>query len=1046
MGYGGNTSPGILYDGTGTGTFNPAYDYLTPGSAFEGFAITGSAAAAFSLVNNNDGGASITGGVLTSYNGVAYDGSTYDQRAVWTGTATSGGTNLFVITNDYYFNQAGQQLNITTTIEALADLTGLSFARFTDPDAVAASGDSSATNNFRGSGSVSANDLVYAEALVSKYVIGLYTSASFAHNSGVTGWTEDPADYLGGQDVGDGDNTIGLGFNLGDLLTGGKLAFKYQYIFGTDIAAAIGAAGGGGSSPPPPSNITSGGSFSVDQLLAGTVNPVFDGGVLTLGSSGDVDTNFSVNAAGGTVNTDGHDLTLSGELTGEGALRKSGEGVLTLTGANSQNGLEVEGGVVAFGSDGALGGGQVVLSGGALRPLGDMNVDRSLNLADGSQSGFDTNGHDVTMTGPVAGAGGLNKQGDGTLTLSGDNSFTGGLHIQGGSVIAGGPNALGAPGGQVVLSGGTSLAASGDMVLGQNLEFQGPGASLNTGSHDVVLVGALSGSDCLIKTGSGHLSLNAPGFNAIGACVREGAMSFNNVFVGDVWVDPIGRMAGSGLVNGDVSVSGTLAPGNSPGQLVVAGSVTQAAGSTLALDIDGATPGFGAGHHDTLVLTGAGSVYTAGGSVAPTLRGITGAATNAYTPQIGDAFQVVTAEGGVAGSFAAVTQPTAGLPANARFDVIYLPKAVVLAVTPASYAVVAGDAPANAQAVGAAVDKRRPGAAERVDAATGGGFIYGLAGLKEAQVRTVLHQAAGELHADSLDAALQGGRVVRAQLASRLQEGPSANHRLWGTAGADSWKVEADATASGYKTEGSSLMFGLDGLAGESLLIGGAVSYGESDLNANALGDGRITSYQAHGYAAWSQGPYYAQGVVTLGQDRYRLNRSLDLASGARAFKTKVSGGAAAADLELGRNLAFGPAELTLAAGLSADRIRRDGVQESGDAVGALSFGEETREALQGRIGGRIGAQTEAGGVMWRPSAALFVTQEFGDEAASLDARLSGMDFTVGAASPGSTAVRLATQLDAAVSDRARLSIGYRYGWAEQAQSHALQATASISW
>jgi len=186
LGVGGNTSPGVLYDGTGTGAFNPAYDYLTPGTPFEGFTVSGTAGADFTATNNNSNlGAAAISGVLTSYNGVAHDGVTNDNRAVWTGTY--GG--LFNITHDYAFNDDGQQLNIGTTIEALADLTNLTFARFTDPDAVAAAGDSSATNNFRGATGVPESDLVYAEALASKYVIGLYTNDATTHNSAVTGWT-----------------------------------------------------------------------------------------------------------------------------------------------------------------------------------------------------------------------------------------------------------------------------------------------------------------------------------------------------------------------------------------------------------------------------------------------------------------------------------------------------------------------------------------------------------------------------------------------------------------------------------------------------------------------------------------------------------------------------------------------------------------------------------------------------------------------------------------------------------------------------------------
>ena len=41
IGSGENTPPGILYDSTGTATFNPSYDYLTPGSPFEGWTVKG---------------------------------------------------------------------------------------------------------------------------------------------------------------------------------------------------------------------------------------------------------------------------------------------------------------------------------------------------------------------------------------------------------------------------------------------------------------------------------------------------------------------------------------------------------------------------------------------------------------------------------------------------------------------------------------------------------------------------------------------------------------------------------------------------------------------------------------------------------------------------------------------------------------------------------------------------------------------------------------------------------------------------------------------
>jgi autotransporter-associated beta strand protein len=1043
LGYDNNTSPGILYDGTGTGTFNAGYDYLTPGTAYEGFAIKGSAGSAFSFHNNNSalGSVGIAGGALVSYSGVAYDGATYDQRAVWSATVTNGGANLFTISHDYYFNDAGQQLNIVTTIEALTDLTGLSFGRFTDPDARAAAGDSSATNNFQGSGSVAASDLVYAEALASKYVIGLYSNDSATHNSGVAGfpWSFDPLFYLSGDNDGNGDNSIGLGFDLGDLLSGGKVTFKYQYIFGTDIAAAIGANGGGGGGALP--DIAAGGSFTPEDVLGGKVNPVFDGGTLNLGASASINSAFTVREAGGTINTGGHDLTISGSVQGEGALTKTGEGVLTLTGANSQNGLDIQGGTVAFNGGGALGSGTITMSGGgALRSDRDSTVSQGLQIGAGQQGGFNTAGHNVQHTGDINGGGGLIKTGAGTLTLTGNNSH-GSLDIQGGSVVAGSANALGAPGGQITLGNGAGLVAGSNMTVTQGLNVQGENSGFDTAGHDVTMNGVLTGQNCFVKSGTGTLSLNAAGSNAIGACVQQGQLAFNNVFAGQVWVDDGGTMSGSGRVNGNVEVDGTLSPGNSPGVLVVAGSVAQAAGSTLALDIDGPTAGNGAGHHDQLVLSGAGSVYTAGGTITAITRGITGSATNTYTPQIGDSFQVVSAEGGVTGAFAAITQPTEGLAPDSRFDVLYLPKAVVLAVTPNSYAALARRAgKLNAQAVGRVVDADRLAPGQR-DAGLAGGLV----GLKQPQLLDALQQASGEIHADGMEAVLASSRATRTEVTDRLEIAFGAR-KVWGVAGADTWEIDADQAAYGYRTDRASMIFGIDQPLSDDLLVGAAVSYAETEVDGRGMGSARTVSYQLHGYGAWRSGDNYVNGVVAAGLDDYKLTRSVTLANGARAYLGKADGASLSADVEAGRRYTVGRADLVLAAGLAADRAERDAVSEDGETTGALRFASETRTAVQGRVGGRISTQTQAGAIKLRPLASMFVTQEFGDDTTTLGARMGQNSFDVMAASAGETAVKLSTQLDAAISDRTRVSLGYRYGWTDASDSHAIRAAASFTW
>ena len=266
VGSGGNTSPGILYDSTGTATFNPAYDYLTPGSPFEGWTVKGidtdGTTVLFNYGNNNASYASVNviTGTLVDYSGVSYRGLTFDNRAVWSGSVTE-----FDIEHDYRFNDNQQFVDINTRLEFKMNVPTLYFGRFTDPDARAAAGDSSQTLNVRGyAGGVPATNVVLSEALASKYALGLFTAATNSNTGISAGWSTDPIDYYNGVDDGDGDYTIGVGFMFSGINTGDIVNIQYAYIFGpSSYAAASGAvAGGAGGATSSSFTITDVGSAS----------------------------------------------------------------------------------------------------------------------------------------------------------------------------------------------------------------------------------------------------------------------------------------------------------------------------------------------------------------------------------------------------------------------------------------------------------------------------------------------------------------------------------------------------------------------------------------------------------------------------------------------------------------------------------------------------------------------------------------------------------------------------------------------------------------
>jgi hypothetical protein len=248
LGSGGNTNPGIQYDNAGTSTFNSAYDYLTPGSPYEGWAvrIDNTDGTKFKLYGNNNAGFQSDGN--TAVTG-AWVGTPTAASAVWAGTATE-----FGIRHTYSLPSAQRYLDITTRIEATAAMPHMYFGRYIDPDAVAAPGDSSATDNVRGYGIIPKSNVVFSEATVSRYALGLYSAQVGTVNTSIQGWTSDPKNYYlntdGRADVSTGDDTIGIAFYAANVAVGDILTYNYAYIFGPSAFTAAdyaitGGAGGG---------------------------------------------------------------------------------------------------------------------------------------------------------------------------------------------------------------------------------------------------------------------------------------------------------------------------------------------------------------------------------------------------------------------------------------------------------------------------------------------------------------------------------------------------------------------------------------------------------------------------------------------------------------------------------------------------------------------------------------------------------------------------------------------------------------------------------
>lgn len=221
-----------------------------------------------------------------------------------------------------------------------------------------------------------------------------------------------------------------------------------------------------------------GGTLSIyesDSLGTGPATLLFNNATLDTTDSVTLSQNIDITGSF-TLNENFRDDQFNGVLSGTGSFTLDGGssfGSLTLTQASTYSGATtVNGGTLVLSGNGTLGPGALELGAlgsfdisAASAPVtvpsvtgaGNINLGANL-LAEGGDNS------DQTLSGVISGTGGnFIKNGTGTLTLSGANSFTGGFTLDSGTVRAGSNSALGA--GSVTLNSGTLAMTGGPRTL-----------------------------------------------------------------------------------------------------------------------------------------------------------------------------------------------------------------------------------------------------------------------------------------------------------------------------------------------------------------------------------------------------------------------------------------------------------------------------------------------------------------------------------------------------------------------------------------------------
>lgn len=384
-----------------------------------------------------------------------------------------------------------------------------------------------------------------------------------------------------------------------------------------------------------------------------------------------------------------NDLTVDGIIAGTD-ITKNGAGILTLNNANTFTGMTLNAGTIVLGNVDALGGvgGSLSLTGdGSLDAGGILSVVTGIDLAANKLTFVGSNA--LTLSGVIAGAGGGSLDvTTGTLTLSGNNSFTGGVTLNGASTLTvGHNNALGVGGTFTVGAGGAStIETSGGtrtisnlLVLDNTLTFLGA-------ADDLTLSGNISGAGGLTKSGAASLTLSGADNSAYSGAVTLNA---GTLILGDDDALGTGTFTVGGAANLDTSsaltVANTMTLNNTltldgtsdlilSGILSGAGGLTKDGTGTLTLSavntFDGAT---------TLAAGTLNGVFTVdalnqtGGTLAPgnSIGTVTIAAGN-YTLGAGGTLEVEVenAAGGLDSDLVDVTSGSATLAAGSTISVV----------------------------------------------------------------------------------------------------------------------------------------------------------------------------------------------------------------------------------------------------------------------------------------------------------------------------------------------------------------------------------------
>ena len=704
----------------------------------------------------------------------------------------------------------------------------------------------------------------------------------------------------------------------------------------------------------------------------------------------------------------------SGNIAGSGRLVKDGEGLIWLRGRNTYTGgTEVKAGILIGNTDSLQG-----------------NV-----VNDSALAFYQVN--DGQYGGALSGSGTLLQYGPGILSLTGNNTHTGGTASSGTLRVTRDEN-LGAANGVLGLVGGT-LQIDADLTSGRNIVLAGSGGTFDTNGKHLTLNGEIvraATDSALSKNGAGTLTLNGEA-SAATVAINAGRLEINGRLLGDTVVATGAELGGTGTLQGSVINRGRLALGSGLGTLTVMGDLTFENGSLFTVKTDAE------GRNDRLQVrnppsapqpAAAGASPTAASLVAGP-RVILNGGTVDVRAEDGNyrrntRYNIINADstGGVVGQFANASTNLAFLTPSLSYD----PHNVYLTLTRNGISYTAVSQNANQLAVVQSLNRM-------ADNGTGDALTVTnlLDGLSAPQARAAFDSIAGadravqplslnvnqrsvnqllvarlgladSGHALAPDTGIAGRALmlayeeavrsdalpIYAQLGLPSGSGIGANNAetrngLWLRGYGGSGRLDGDAGTSGAKYKFAGAVLGYDRKFGDAT-AGVFAAYGEPRFDQDSsASSAKSKTVQAGVYGRYVSDAWHIDGVASYARNKTDTSRVVSVGGLNRLATGSFDGDAWNAHVETGYTIKLAGFDLQPLAAISWQRQTQNAYSETGAGALNLILPKQSQDSLRSSLGARTVVPFAMGGVPATLETRAAWSHEFKDTR-SVNARLAG--------------------------------------------------------